>query len=130
MLDLKLEGKGGLVPGGSSGIGESIARLLAQAGAAVVVHGRNAERAERVAADINKQKGGRAWGALGDLGGEEGGARVASRTLETLGGIDILVNNAGGADEGMKPWFETPIDEWKDVLENTVFWALAPLRLL
>ena len=130
MLDLKLEGKRALVTGSSSGIGESIARLLAQAGAAVVVHGRNAERAERVAADINKQKGGRAWVALGDLAGEEGGARVASRTLETLGGIDILVNNAGGADDGMKPWFETPIDEWKDVFEQNVFSAVRLIRLL
>ncbi len=107
---------------------ESIARLLAQAGAAVVVHGRNAERAERVADDINKQKGGKAWVALGDLATEEGADRVASRTLETLGGIDILVNNAGGADEGMKPWLETPIDEWKHLFEQNIFSAVRLIR--
>jgi NAD(P)-dependent dehydrogenase (short-subunit alcohol dehydrogenase family) len=130
MLDLKLEGKRALVTGSSSGIGESIARLLAQAGAAVVVHGRNAERAERVADDINEQKGGKAWVALGDLAAEEGADRVASRTLETLGGIDILVNNAGGADEGMKPWLETPIEDWKNVFEQNVFSAVRLIRLL
>ena len=53
-MDLKLKGRRALVTGSSSGgIGEAIARMLAQEGCTVVVHGRNRERAEKVAADIN-----------------------------------------------------------------------------
>ena len=48
-MDLQLAGKRALVTGSSSGIGAAIARELAGEGCAVVVHGRNRERAEAVA---------------------------------------------------------------------------------
>ena len=48
----ELEGRRALVTGSSSGLGMAIAKRLALEGARLVVHGRNAERAERVAAEI------------------------------------------------------------------------------
>jgi len=71
---------------GSSGIGEAIARSLAREGAAVVVHGRNAERAQRVADEINGQ-GGKAVVAIGDLARQQEASSVAGRAIEALGGI-------------------------------------------
>lgn len=95
-MDLQLDGKRALVTGSSSGIGEAIARLLAQEGCNVVVHGRNRERAEKVAADI-----GAAGIALGDLSTDEGAAAVYADACAALGGnIEILVNNAGGSSTG------------------------------
>jgi len=129
MLDLKLEGKRALVTGGSSGIGESIARTLARQGASVVVHGRNQKRAERVADEI-KQQGGRASVALGDLARPVEADRVVTQTIEALGAIDILVNNAGGADEGMKPWLETSAEQWQKTFEQNVFSAVRLIRAL
>ena len=78
-MDLQFKGRRALVTGSSSGIGEAIARMLAEEGAAVVVHGRNRERAEKVAADINA-----AGVAIGELSSDEaaavhGGARRARR---------------------------------------------------
>ena len=70
-MDLQLNGRRALVTGSSSGIGEAIARMLAQAGAAVVIHGRNRERAEKIASDINA-----AGIATGDLSTDEGAATV------------------------------------------------------
>ena len=70
-MDLQLKGKRALVTGSSSGIGEGIARMLAEEGCAVVVHGRNRERAEKVAADM-----GAAGVAIGDLSSDEGAAAV------------------------------------------------------
>ena len=70
-MDLKLKGRRALVTGSSSGIGEAIARMLAQDGANVVVHGRNRERAEKVAAEIKA-----AGVAIGDLATDEGAAAV------------------------------------------------------
>jgi 3-oxoacyl-[acyl-carrier protein] reductase len=129
MLDLKLTGKRALVTGSSSGIGEAIARALAREGARVVVHGRNAERAQGVADDIIRE-GGEASVALGDLARREDAGHIAGRALEALGGIDILINNAGGADEGLKPWFEPSVEQWENTFEQNVFSAVRLIRLL
>jgi 3-oxoacyl-[acyl-carrier protein] reductase len=95
-MDLELKGRTALVTGSSSGIGEGIARMLAAEGARVVVHGRNAERAGKVAADI-----GAAGIALGDLSTDEGADATAEAALKALGGpVEILINNAGGGFEG------------------------------
>jgi 3-oxoacyl-[acyl-carrier protein] reductase len=109
-MDLKLKGRRALVTGSSSGIGEAIARMLAQEGCAVVVHGRNRERAEKVAAEINA-----AGVAIGDLSTDEGAATVHAEAVAALGAsIEILVNNAGGSSTGnsSRPPIEITADQW------------------
>ena len=95
-MDLQLTGRRALVTGSSSGIGEAIARMLAEEGARVVIHGRNRERAEKVAADI-----GAAGVAIGELSGEGMAASVHAEAVAALGGnVEILINNAGGNARG------------------------------
>jgi 3-oxoacyl-[acyl-carrier protein] reductase len=95
-MDLKLKGRRALVTGSSSGIGEAIARMLAAEGALVVVHGRDRERATKVAANIKA-----AGVAIGDLSSDEGAAAVHAEAVKALGGnIEILINNAGGSSTG------------------------------
>lgn len=95
-MDLKLKGRRALVTGSSSGIGEAIARMLAAEGALVVVHGRDRERATKVAENIKA-----AGVAIGDLSSDEGAAAVHAEAVKALGGnIEILVNNAGGSSTG------------------------------
>ena len=95
-MDLQLKGRRALVTGSSSGIGEAIARMLAQEGARVVVHGRNRERAEKVAAEIAA-----AGVATGELQSDGGAEAVHAEAVAALGGnIEILINNAGGNSEG------------------------------
>jgi NAD(P)-dependent dehydrogenase (short-subunit alcohol dehydrogenase family) len=95
-VDLQLTGRRALVTGSSSGIGEAIARMLAQEGAKVIVHGRNRERAEKVAAEIKA-----AGVAIGDLSTDEGAAAVYAEARAALGGgVEILINNAGGSTTG------------------------------
>ena len=95
-MDLQLKGRRALVTGSSSGIGEAIARMLAEEGAAVVVHGRNRERAEAVAAGI-----GAAGVAIGELSTDAVAAEVHQAACTALGGnIEILINNAGGSSTG------------------------------
>jgi NAD(P)-dependent dehydrogenase (short-subunit alcohol dehydrogenase family) len=53
----KLSGKTALVTGSTDGVGRLVARKLAQAGARVLVHGRDAERGARVVADIEASGG-------------------------------------------------------------------------
>ncbi|HSW11533.1 MAG TPA: SDR family NAD(P)-dependent oxidoreductase [Solimonas sp.] len=95
-MDLKLKGRRALVTGSSSGIGEATARMLAEEGAVVVVHGRNRERAERVAKEIKA-----AGVAIGDLNNDEGAAAVHAEACAALGGnVEVLINNAGGSSTG------------------------------
>ena len=129
MLDLKLEEKRALVTGSSSGIGEAIARTLAEQGTAVVVHGRNAERAQRVADDINRAGRGHAVVALGDLSSQREADRVVQTALEALGGIDILVDNAGGGVR-RAGWLERAVEEWEQLFEANLFSAVRMIRAL
>lgn len=111
-MDLRISGKRALVTGSTSGIGEQIAKTLAAEGVHVVVHGRRAAEAERVAKEIT-DAGGRAAVAVGDLGSDAEAAAVARASLAAFGGIDILVNNAGSFP--MKEWLDTTAADWNDL---------------
>ena len=93
MIDLA--GRRAVVTGGSRGIGAATARLLAAAGADVVVGYRTrAHDAERVVAAI-AERGRRATAFAADLGDEADAERFVDAARAFLGGIDIFVGNAG-----------------------------------
>ena len=124
-MDLQLKGRRALVTGSSSGIGAAIARMLAGEGARVLVHGRNRERAERVAANI-----GATGVVIGDLSADEGAADVHRQARQALdGNIEILINNAGGSSTGntSKPPLEIDIPDW---VSNYQANMLASVRLV
>lgn len=124
-MDLQLKGRRALVTGSSSGIGEAIARIFAEEGCAVVVHGRNRERAETVAADIKA-----AGVAVGDLSTDEGAFAVHGEARAALGGsIEILINNAGGSSTGNTS--KAPLDiSAADFVSNYHANMLAAVRLV
>lgn len=122
-MDLGLTGKRALVTGSSSGIGAGIARLLAAEGCAVVIHGRDAGKAQAVADAI----GGTAAVAIGDLATNEGADAVAA----AAGEVDILVNNAGGA-VGTSAMHWTEVDEagWEGTYQLNAIAAARMVRRL
>lgn len=126
-MDLQLAGKRALVTGSTSGIGVGIAKALAAEGAAVVIHGRDAGRAEKVAAEL-RSAGATVAVAIGDLATDEGAAAVAAAATAALGGIDILVNNAGGQAKESPAGFDnkTP-DDWLATYNGN---AVASIRLI
>lgn len=89
MEHVELTGKTALVTGSTGGIGRETALLLASAGAAVVVSGRDAERGARTVQAITEQ-GGSARFIAADLTDLDSLRRLA----DAAGDVDILVNNA------------------------------------
>ena len=87
---MEFEHQRALVTGGTSGIGRAVAIKLAEAGAEVIVAGRNAQRGADTVAAI-EAKGGKARFIAADFADLESVARLA----EEAGDVDILVNNAG-----------------------------------
>jgi 3-oxoacyl-[acyl-carrier protein] reductase len=123
-MKLQLNGKRALVTGSSSGIGAEVARVLAREGAIVIVHGRNRERAQRVAQEIGET----AHAAVGDLGTDEGAAEVARAVIAAAQGIDILVNNAGGTDESLKGWGDSLMADWLTGFQSNFFSSVRMIR--
>jgi 3-oxoacyl-[acyl-carrier protein] reductase len=112
-MDMGLCGRRALITGASTGLGQSIAEMLAAEGASVVVHGRDPARTHAVAGDISAG-GGDAVAVLGDLASSAGAAAVA----EAAGEIDILVNNAGYYDD--LGWPELHDDQWSQIFQVNV----------
>jgi len=91
----KLSGKVALVTGASKGIGASIAKHLAAAGAAVVVnYSSSKDGADKVVAEIVKA-GGKAVAIGGNVAKPEEIKSLLAETKKAYGKLDILVNNAG-----------------------------------
>lgn len=90
----KLDGKVALITGGGSGIGEASAKLFAEEGAMVIIVGRNAEKGNRVAAEI-QENGGEAAFFSCDVTEEEAVKELKKQVLAAYGHVDILFNNAG-----------------------------------
>lgn len=88
-----LSGKVALVTGASRGIGEAIAKLLAEQNAHVIVSSRRAESCEQVVNEIT-QAGGSAEALACHVGDMDDIARAFATIRETHGKLDILVNNA------------------------------------
>lgn len=86
-----LSGKNALVTGATGGIGESIARTLYKAGAAVAVSGRQVEKLDALARDLGE----RAHVCPCDLADRAAVGRLIDDAIAKLGRLDILVNNAG-----------------------------------
>ncbi|MGW4483391.1 SDR family NAD(P)-dependent oxidoreductase [Amycolatopsis sp. NPDC004368] len=118
-MDLQLTGRRALVTGSSSGLGEAIARLLAEEGADVVVHGRDEGRTNAVAEKIGAEAV-----AIGDLATDEGAQRVA----EQAGEVDILVNNAGAYEH--RGWADATPTEWARTYEVNVVSGVRMIRHL
>lgn len=126
-MDFKVKNKRALITGSNSGLGEAIAKMLANEGIEVIIHGRNVERINRVAEAIVKA-GGKANIAVGDLATDEGADAVTLAALNN-GEIDILVNNAGFYNDNS--WLETSSEEWLQTYNaNVVSYVRMIQRLL
>jgi NAD(P)-dependent dehydrogenase (short-subunit alcohol dehydrogenase family) len=114
MVNGVLSGKIALVTGATRGIGKGIAECMAEAGAHVIVSGRDPEVAEAVAKEL-RDAGGLVSAHTADLADEAQVGALIPRVLEQHGGLDILVNNAGIDEE--RPALDYPLDSWRRIIQ-------------
>ena len=121
----RFDGRTALVTGASQGIGEAIARRLAERGAKVVLAARSLEKLARVREEI-LAAGGSAHALALDLARpEEIGERLKSlpQDFET---IDILVNNAGITGDNLLA--RMSLEQWRGVIDTNLTGAFAVTR--
>jgi short-subunit dehydrogenase len=90
----RVSGRAVVITGASSGIGESLANRLGDAGAKVLLVARSADKLEEMKQGI-EARGGTAFVYAGDLSNAEDTQRLIATVLAEHGQVDILVNNAG-----------------------------------
>jgi len=112
-----IEGRVAVVTGASSGIGEAVARSLADAGAAVVLAARRTERLEALARHI-RESGGEALPVPTDVTREEDVRNMVAAGRDAFGPIDILVNNAGLMP--LSPMSEVRLYDWTKMVDVNV----------
>lgn len=125
VLDLfSLEDRTAFITGSTRGLGRAFAGALAEAGARVIIHGRDQQAVDAVVAEI-EGAGGTALGVTGDLSTREGVDGVCRDALDRAGRIDILVNNAGACIH--KPALEVTDAEWDHVITTnlTALWQVS-----
>jgi NAD(P)-dependent dehydrogenase (short-subunit alcohol dehydrogenase family) len=118
-------GKTAIVTGASSGLGVTFARVLAEAGANVVLAARRADRLAEVAEQV-KSCGGNVLVQVCDVSNSAEVAAMVDAAWKRFGRVDILVNNAGvAAEAGVFPE-RTPDELWLTTIGvnlNGLFWC-------
>ena len=94
-----LQGKTVLVTGSTDGVGRLVAQRLGEAGARVLVHGRNQARGESLVAEI-AAAGGSAEFLVADLASLAEVRRLAGMVVERTDQLHLLINNAGIGTDG------------------------------
>jgi NADP-dependent 3-hydroxy acid dehydrogenase YdfG len=123
-----LSGKTAIITGASSGIGRATALILAEAGAAVVIQARRADRLENLAREIS-DRGGKVLAVIGDAGLEADIDRLLDETLAWENGgrrYDIVIVNAGrGLVGGI---LTSDPAQWQDLYQVNVIGATYIMR--
>ncbi len=112
-----LGGRVAVVTGGNGGIGLGMARGLAQAGAAIVVVGRNRAKSAAAVAEL-KDLGVAAIAVAADVAQPDAGGAICRAALDQFGRLDILVNNAG--TNIRKQPEDLALDDWQTVLQTNL----------
>ena len=111
----RLDGKRMLITGGSRGLGREMALAIADAGADVVLVGREFESLQKTAGDI-RERGRKAFPMQADVGQPDVCESTCRKALDEYGPIDILINNVGGRRINI-PTTELPLEKWREALD-------------
>ncbi len=112
-----LKGKTALVTGATSGIGEAVAKMLAQMGVNVILHGRDEEKLKSLQAKFQRD-----YNTIDTIAFDIKDKQITLSKIENLlktKEIDILVNSAGLA-VGLDKFDEANIEDWEEMIDANV----------
>ena len=111
----RLTGKRALVTGGSRGLGKAMAVALAEAGADLVLVGREEASLKSAVAELSPL-GRRVDYLVADVGVPAEAERMCGEALKRFAAIDVLINNVGGRRINI-PTTELPLADWQRILD-------------
>lgn len=114
MSRFDLAGRTAVVTGATRGLGRAFAHALAEAGADIVVVGRDEAAAALVEVEL-AERGRQSLTVIADMTSRDDVERVLADALDRFGSVEILVNNAGTCVH--RPALEVTDDEWRRVLD-------------
>ncbi len=123
---MAFEDKVALVTGGGSGIGEAVAKELAEVGVKVVVTDISSEGAQRVADEL-VASGGEAAAFVADSASPEDNEGAVAFAVKTFGKLNYAVNNAGIGGKAA-PAGELDIEDWNRVININLNGVLYGMR--
>jgi len=112
-----LQSKVAVITGSATGIGQGIAQLFSEQGAAVLMLDRN-EELNRTTAEKIRASGARALALAVDVRDRAAVRRALERTQNELGPVDILVNNAGIFPR--QPFLTMTAEQWDEMQDVNV----------
>lgn len=111
----RLHGKRALITGGSRGLGRAMAQALAEAGADLVIAGRDGPSLEQAGEELRAL--GRSVACINaDLSDGASAEVFCDRVLQEVGPVDILINNVGGRRENIATE-SMPLETWQRLME-------------
>lgn len=125
-MGLDIDGNAALVTASSSGLGKASAAALAQAGANVLINGRDEDRLSAAADDLADLGDSRVVAQKGDLTVKEDVEALVERTVDEFGGIDHVVTSAGGPPSGT--FLETTDEDWYESYDLLVMSVVRLVR--
>ncbi|MFJ1256662.1 SDR family NAD(P)-dependent oxidoreductase [Cupriavidus sp. CuC1] len=120
-----LKGKTAVVTGASRGIGRNVALRLAEAGADLILWGRDIEGLRNTAAEIEGLGANAATHAL-DVTDREAVECATETAIRTMGKIDTVVVNAGLNE--LKPFLEQEPSDWNRMIGTNLYGAIHTLQ--
>jgi len=124
----RLDGRRLFITGGSRGLGREMALAIADAGADVVLVGRDAQTLDAAADDI-RRLGRRAETIAADVSDAGQCQQACQRAIEQFGPLHILINNVGGRRVDV-PTTEMPLQTWREMMDLNLTSVMLCMKII